>query len=178
MGGWLTIVVLLAAPTGRPALKLPAPRAVLDAPAPDAPNFVVNISTPTVSFSATDPDLPPVSGSPGSTVTWRVAGNSGRTWNLGLSSAATAFTNCPTVPISAVTVTCTGASAGGGTSTAACSGASTLSTSRTVVASGTEGSGNRSYSITLTYTLTDQWKYIALMSPQCTLTITYNALVN
>jgi hypothetical protein len=46
------------------------------------------------------------------------------------------------------------------------------------VASGTEGTFSRSYSVTLTYTLTDQWKYIARTSPPCTLSITYNALVN
>jgi hypothetical protein len=178
MGGWLSIVVLLATQTGRPAQKVPTPRAALEAASPQAANFTLNVAPGTISFSATDPDSAPVSGSASTTVSWTVTGTSGNTWNLGLSSAATTFTNCATVPISAVTVSCNSASAGGGTSTSACSGASSLSTSRTVVASGREGTGSRTYSVTLTYKLTDQWKYIARTSPLCTLTITYNALVN
>jgi hypothetical protein len=180
MGELLSILAFIASGVGgRPAANLPAPRPALAAPltAP-APNFTLSVFPATVSFAATDPDSPPVASSTTTTVSWNVLGTEGKTWNLGLYSVATAFTNCPTVPISAVTVICTSASAGAGTSTAACSAASTLSSSRTVIASGTEGAGNRSYSVTLTYKLTDQWKYIAQMSPPCTLNITYNALVN
>lgn len=178
MSAWLTIVAFLASGTGQPALKVPAPRPAMAAPLPLAANFTLGVVPATVSFTATDPDSPLVAGSATTTVSWTVTGNGGRTWNLGLSSAATTFTNCTTVPISAVTVTCTSASAGGGTSTATCGAASTLSNTRTPVASGTEGTFSRSYSVTLTYTLTDQWKYIARTSPPCTLSITYNALVN
>jgi hypothetical protein len=178
MGEWLTIVAFLASGAKNQAQKVPAPRPAVAAPAPQASNFTLYVSPATISFSATDPDAPPVAGSATTTVYWTVTGNLLRPWNLGLSSAATTFTNCPTVPISAVTVACTSASAGGGLSSATCSAASVLSTSRTVVASGTEGFGSRDYSVTLTYTLTDQWKYIARMSPQCTLTITYDAIVN
>jgi hypothetical protein len=181
MGAWLYIAAFLASGTGQPALKVPAPRPALAAPLPLALNFTLGVSPSTVSFSATDPDTPLVAGNSPTTVFWAVKGtNFGDAWNLSLSSAATTFTNCSTVPISAVTVTCTTATAGGGGATAACSAASTLSTTPTVVASGTEGGSNivRNYSVTLTYRLADQWKYSAQMSPQCTLNITYNALVN
>jgi hypothetical protein len=54
-----------------------------------------------------------------------------------------------------------------------------LSASKLTVASGTvPGAGYTSFWVTLTYTLTDKWKYIAQTSPQCTLDITYLATVN
>jgi hypothetical protein len=178
MGGWLSIIVLLATPSAKQVRKVPASRAAVEAPAPQAANFSVSVTPATVTFAAADPDSPLVAGSAATTVYWTVSGTLLRTWNLGLSSAASTFTNCPTVPVSAVTVTCTSASGGGGLSSASCSGSTPLSTSLTQVASGTQGYGSRNYSVTLTYTLTDQWKYIARTSPPCTLSITYNAVVN
>jgi hypothetical protein len=180
MPAWLYIAAFLASGTGTPAPKVPAPHPGIaaTAPLPQAANFTLKIAPASVSFTATDPDSPLVAGSPTTTVSWTVTGTLSRAWSLSLSSAATTFTNCPTVPISAVTVTCQSATNGGGSGTASCGVVSPLSTTRTTVASGTESAGNRSYSVTLSYTLTDQWKYIARTSPQCTLNITYLATVN
>ena len=181
MSAWLYIAAFLASGTGKPAPKVPVPRPSLAAAAAQplaAANFTISIVPASVSFTATDPDSPIVAGSSTTTVSWNVAGTLLQTWSLSLSSAATTFTNCPTVPISAVTVTCGSASADGLFGSATCSPASPLSNSPATVASGRNGVFTSHYSVTLTYTLTDQWKYIARTSPQCTLNITYNALVN
>ena len=181
MPAWLYIAAFLAAGTGKPVHKVPVSRPGLTAATPQplaAANFTLSIFPASVSFTAGDPDSPFVAGSSTTTVSWTVAGTLLQTWNLTLSSAATSFTNCPTVPITAVTVTCSSASADGILSSANCGAASPLSNSPTTVASGRNGFLTSNYSVTLTYTLTDQWKYIARTSPQCTLNITYNALVN
>jgi hypothetical protein len=84
-------------------------------------------------------------------------------------AAATSFTNCATVPRSAVRVTCTGVA--GGTA-GACGGAITLSGAGQQVASGKEATGaGKAYSVTLSFSLTDSWSYIAGSS--CTLSLTY-----
>jgi hypothetical protein len=181
MSAWLYIAAFLASGSGKPAPKVPAPRPGLAAAAPQpqaAANFTLNIIPASVSFTATDPDSPLVAGSSTTTVRWTVAGTFFQAWSLSLSSAATTFTNCPTVPISAVTVTCSSASVDGFIGSATCGAASPLSNSSVTVASGRNGFTTTNYSVTLSYTLSDQWTYIARMNPQCTLNITYNALVN
>jgi len=132
----------------------------------------ISASPSTISFTATDPSLGSVPGSSAATVNWTTSsGASNRTWTLQVQAAATSFTNCATVPTSAVTVTC--GSVTGGTA-GACGPAVTLSTTGQQVASGAEVSGaNDPYSVTLSFSLTDSWSYIAEQSPSCTLTITY-----
>lgn len=178
MSAWLYIAAFLASGTGKPALKVLAPRPAVAAPQPQAANFNLTIVPTSVLFTATDPDSPLVAGNSTTTVTWNVAGALLQAWSLSLSSAAATFTNCPTVPISAVTVTCNSATVDGFFGSANCGAASPLSNSPVTVASGRNGLGTANYSVTLSYRLTDQWKYIARTSPQCTLNITYNALVN
>jgi hypothetical protein len=70
-------------------------------------------------------------------------------------------------------VTCTSATVNGGGGTGVCGGAVTLSTASTQIASGFEGSGTRNYAVNLGFTLADSWKYVAKISPLCTLTLTY-----
>lgn len=181
MSAWLYIAAFLASGTGKPALKVPVPRPSLAASVPlplAVADFTLNISPATVSFTAADPDSPLVAGSSTTTITWLAKSDKDSPMSLELYSAATTFTNCPDVPISAVIVTCQSALIGGGSGTASCGAVSPLSTTRTTVASGAQSAGNRSYSVTLSYTLTDQWKYIARTSPQCTLNITYIATLN
>jgi hypothetical protein len=43
------------------------------------------------------------------------------------------------------------------------------------VASGSEGLLSMDYSVTISFTLADNWKYIAEMSPACTLSLNYLA---
>jgi hypothetical protein len=128
----------------------------------------------TVVFLATDPDLGTVTGT-AATVTWNaLAGLLTNTWTLTVQAAATTFAGCPTVPVSAVTVTCTSASATGVVAgTGACAAAFPLSTSPLQVASGTEGSLSGAYTVNITFTFADKWKYIA--NSACTLSLTYTA---
>ena len=126
----------------------------------------------TISFSATDPALSPFAGSSASTVTWKTSGGTTTfTWNLQVQAGATSFTNCGTVPTTAVTVTCS--SVTGGTA-GACKPAFALSNAGQQVATGKESSStNAPYSVTMSFALTDSWSYIAKQVPACTLTLTY-----
>jgi hypothetical protein len=176
----LWIVALLAAQTGKPAVKAPAPRPALSGPKPLA---TANFTLPppgSVSFSALDPDSPTDAGNTSVTVSWNTGATTANDpWKLEVYSVASSFSNCSTVPVSAVTITCT-AGFNPGPGGFACGAPATLSTSKTIVASGTlpyAGSGT-SFWMTFTYTLTDKWKYIAQMSPSCTLDVTYLATVN
>ena len=127
-----------------------------------------------INFSATDPDTSPaVSGSSAAVVSWQTTGTLASSWNLKVSAPAS-FSSCPTVPISAVTVSC-GSVAGGSAGT--CGGSTALSTSPIQIASGTEGFLlNTSYSVSLNFTLQDSWKYIA--SSSCSLSVTYTITAN
>ncbi|MGA9627944.1 MAG: hypothetical protein WBL65_05425 [Bryobacteraceae bacterium] len=177
----LWIAVLLATQAGKPALKTLDPRPALAAPKPLATaNFSAYATPSPISFAATDPDSPLVAGSATTTVSWTTGATPANDpWTLQVYSVATSFTNCPTVPISAVTITCT-AGFNPGPGGFACGAPATLSTSKTTVASGTlpYSGSSTSFWMTLTYTLTDKWKYAAQMSPSCTLNITYLATVN
>jgi len=132
----------------------------------------ISASPGTISFTATDPDLGSASGSSSATVSWSTSGGSAAsTWNLKVHAAAASFTNCATVPRSAIKVTCGGVTGG---SAGSCGGAITLSGTSQQVASGKESASNgASYSVTLNFTLADSWSYIAKQSPSCTLSLTY-----
>ncbi len=134
---------------------------------------LLSASPGTIQFSATNPILGSVSGSSPATVTWSSAGgNSQNTWTLTVQAGSSAFSGCPTVPVSAVTVSCSSAGVSGGGGTGACSGSFSLSTSPQTVAGGKEGADNQSYQVSILYTLAESWRYIASVS-QCNLTLTY-----
>ena len=132
------------------------------------------ITPASITFSATDPtNRPVVSGSSAAVVSWTTTGSFFGTWNLAVSAPAS-FTSCPTIPISAVTVSCGSVTGGTG---GACGGSSALSTAGVQMASGTQGlllAAN--YSVNLNFTLQDSWKYIA--SSSCSLTLTYTITAN
>jgi hypothetical protein len=177
MVGWLWLIALLAAQTGKPPVNAPAPRPALSVKPLSTPNFSAYASPSSISFSATNPDTPTVAGSATTTVSWNVANSANDAWKLQVSANSASFSNCPTaIPVSAVTITCTDGFGGGPFN---CGAPATLSTSKTTVASGTAtGAGTTYFWVTLTYTLTDSWKYIAQTSSSCTLDITYLATVN
>jgi hypothetical protein len=128
----------------------------------------------TVTFAATDPDLGSVSGT-SSTVTWTALGGLPvQTWTLSVQAPASAFSGCATVPVSAVTVSCSSASATGIGGTATCGGPFTLSTSSHQVASGAEGTASGTYTVKIAFSLADSWKYVAASA--CTLILTYTAV--
>lgn len=164
--------ILLAPATQTPGVFTPA--AVRANPlATTVPT--ASVTPAAITFSATDPDTTPVvNGSASAVVAWTTKGGAtARTWNVTAKAAATTFSSCSTVPVSAVTVTC--ASVTGGHS-GVCSAATTLSTTATQVASGDEATGTASYSVTLSFTLADNWKYIA--SSSCSLSVSYTITAN
>jgi hypothetical protein len=133
----------------------------------------MTVSPSTISFLATDPDLGVAPQAV--TVTWTAtAGVLFRPWTLtGMASSGT-FTGCPTVPVSAVTMKCTSGSAPF-LGSANCSGATQLSTAALQIAGGNEAILGGTYTVNLTLTLADSWKFIAKQVPQCTLNLTYTA---
>lgn len=140
-----------------------------------APSVVgLNAVPATVSFSATDPDLGSVTGTP-STVSWNIQpGNNASTWTLTVQASAASFTGCSGVPVSAVTVTCNSATVSGGAGTGTCAGPfALLSTLSQTVAAGQQGNGNRSYTVTITFALADSWQYVGALAPPCTSILTY-----
>jgi hypothetical protein len=125
-----------------------------------------------ISFGASSPDLGEVSGSSAGSLGWMVmAGYHLRNWTLNLQAGSNSFLGCPTVPISAVRVSCVATSVSGGGGTGACNGSLPLSTTPQQIAGGAQGDGVRSYLVTLNFTLAESWRYVA--NSACTITITY-----
>jgi hypothetical protein len=142
-----------------------------------ADSFTVSVSPATISFTATNPNSAPVdSGSSTATVSWENLDFAQGAWSLTVQAPSSAFSSCPTVPVSAVTVSCASVSATiGGTGT--CSPPFALSTAAQTVASGNQAILTFSYTVTLNFTLADNWKYIAETSPSCSLLLSYIATV-
>jgi len=177
MGGWTAVAILLASYAGQPpriGKPVATPRTASISVTPLA-NFTLNVSPGTITFQAMDPDVSPDVGNSPATVTWTHGGTPLANWNLTVQSGAAAMTNCPAIAASAITVTCTSASVTGLFGTAACSGAFPLSTTPIIVASGTEPIVSQTFTVTITYSLADNWKRKAQMSPACTLSLTYIA---
>lgn len=148
-----------------------------------ATNITAMAANPaTITFTATDPDNPTVSGSSPGTVTFSLQGGAlARTWSLTVRAASTTFTGCTTVPVSAVTATCSSATVqnvSGTIGTALCNAATTLSTGAATVAHGNEGGQRDNYTVVIGYTLNDRWSYIAATSPTCPVTLTYTLTAN
>jgi hypothetical protein len=144
---------------------------------PRANSFTVTVTPATVSFNATNPtSVPVVAGSATATATWENLDLNSGPWNLTVQAVAGSFANCPTVPVSAVTVSCSSVATfiGG---TGACAAPFRLSTSPQVVASGNQEALTFNYTINLNFTLADSWKYIAQTSPSCSLSLSYTATV-
>ena len=126
----------------------------------------------TISFQATNPALGFVSGSSPGGLTWVVLGGlNAQNWTLSVQAGSSSFVGCPTIPTSAILVTCGSHSVSGGGGTAACGGSFPLSTTPQQVAGGFEGAGTNSYSISMNFTLAESWRYVAKSA--CTITITY-----
>lgn len=183
MGGWLSITMLLAA-VGPPAAVRPVSpqptnglRRAGTSKAIPAANFSLTVSPAAITFSATNPDTAPVdSGSSTASISWSNLDFNTGAWSLTVQASSASFSSCPTVPVSAVTVSCASVSTSiGGTGT--CSPSFGLSTSAQTVASGNQGTLTYNYTVTLNFTLADNWKYIAETSPSCSLSLSYVATV-
>jgi hypothetical protein len=176
---WLSVTALLAA-AGRPAAPRPptAHAKPLTAQArPAAGDFSLSVSPATITFTATNPDSAPVDlGNAGAWVSWQSRVGKAGSWSLTVQAGSPGFSNCPAIPISAVTVFCASAATNTGRS-GNCSPPFALSTSPQVVARGNQGTTTFSYAVTLSFTLADNWKYTAETSPSCSLSLSYAATV-
>ena len=109
-------------------------------------------------------------------------GSNSKTWKLKIQATSSTLTGagCTTpIPVSALSVTCSNATApatGGGTAT--CASTFKLGTTAKVFVSGTEATGsNQTYSAVLTFGGgPDKWKYAGTDSAGCSLTINYLAV--
>src|SRR5271166_5322652 len=119
MAVWLSVTALLAA-AGRPvAPRPPASQAKpLTVSARQASgDFSLSVSPATIVFHAANPDSAPVvSGSAGASVSWQNGDGKSGNWSLTVQAGSPGFSNCPTVPISAVTVFCASAATNTGRS--------------------------------------------------------------
>jgi hypothetical protein len=142
--------------------------------APVAPRATIHnaaAAPATISFTATDPDLGSFLGSSPATLSWATPdGNRQNPWTLKVAASTPSFTSCSTVPASAVRVSCSSVSSG---TNGQCGPAFQLSTALNQIASGLQGNGNESYSVTITFTLADSWRYVAEQSPPCTISLSY-----
>ncbi|MBZ5580095.1 MAG: hypothetical protein LAP40_26340 [Acidobacteriia bacterium] len=169
MRNWLAIAVLWGAGV--------APlRAAHEnwAPPPGGP-LMVTVTPASISFNATNPDVAAVNGASTASISWTASGRSQFSWSLSVQGDGASFSNCPAVPISAVMVSCAGATMTGGGGSGVCSAAAPLSTTPLVVASGTQGVPSAFYRVVVRFTLSDSWKYIAQLNPPCSLSLTYIA---
>jgi hypothetical protein len=126
----------------------------------------------TISIRAANPDLVLVSGSSPGSLTWMVLGGAhSQNWTISVQAASSSLIGCPTIPISAVRVSCGTATVSGIGGTGSCSGSFPLSTTAQQIASGLEGDGTQSYSVSMNFTLAESWRYVA--NSACTITLTY-----
>jgi hypothetical protein len=124
-----------------------------------------------ISFRAASPEMGLVMGSSQATIFWQVlAGSHLQNWTLSLQSGSSVFAGCPWIPVSAVQVSCSVASVSSG-GTGQCGGSFALSTASQQIAGGTEADAVSSYSVALTFTLAESWRYVAGSS--CSLNLTY-----
>lgn len=131
----------------------------------------------TIIFAANNPDAPTVSGNLPATIIFNtVGGSNSQTWQVQIQATAANFASCPsTVAASTVRVSCTSSSASGHGATGTCSGSFLLSTFSQTVASGVEGTGNDTYTTTLSFTFTDSWSFIPA---SCGLGLSYTITAN
>ena len=168
---WLSIVLFSAlGPKAHPVSR-PLVRAAAVTPA--CGNLVVTATPASISFLASDPDSPAVAGNAVASITWQSAGQARQPWTLSIQTGAGTFESCPAIPVSAVLVTCSRAAVSGTGGSGLCSAAAALSALPRVVASGDESASSASYQVSLSFTLTDSWKYAAEINPPCTISLTY-----
>lgn len=131
-----------------------------------------------ITFTANNPGGT-IAGSATALLDMNVPNQNHNPWTITV-QATTSSMNCGTatpVPVSAITVTCSGAyKPGSHGGTVACSGAFALSSSSAqTIVSGTLATTNGDYGATVTFTLNDSWNYIATTGQSCSVNINYVA---
>ena len=133
----------------------------------------ITYSSP-VTITSSDPDV--VTTSSSSPVIVSMTGPiSTQPWNMQVKAASSTLTNCPKVPISAVTAVCNSFSGGGdgGNPTGSC-GSVVLSNAYQVIGSGRQGDGGLdTFTFNMSFRFTDAWKYPGAISSPCGVSVTY-----
>ncbi len=125
-----------------------------------------------IGFAAFDPDQGAVPGNTAAVVFWQILdGKPNRDWRLSVQAGTPQFQDCGPVPASAVIASCQGVTVSGGSG--ACLAPGPLSTSPRLIAGGRQDNKPQNLSVSVSFTFTDSWRYIAATNPQCTLTLTY-----
>ena len=128
-----------------------------------------------VTFQAADPDAGFALNSTVTVVQWRITNGKDKDgWVLLASANAATFDGCPTIPVEAVTVTCTSATALGSAATGTCAAPVKLAHSPVQIAGGQQGDKDHQYIVTLTMRLEDKWSYIATAGATCGISLTYS----
>jgi hypothetical protein len=165
---------MAAATGGQRARPVIRPRTAASVQPQAGSTFPLSVTPVTITFQATDPDTSTVAGSSPAPISWTYNGQWFANWNLTVQAPSATLTNCPGIPVSAITATCSSSSANN-FGAASCAGAFPLSTTPHVVASGIEGVLAPSYQVQISYTISDTWKRAAQLSPSCSLSLTYIA---
>ncbi len=169
MNPWLLIFAWLASGAGLPAPQASRPRTLygLNLSPPDAP-IVVSASPGQIVFQASDPDSPPAAVP--ATLNWTTDSKNKRWWSV--TAQASPSTGCPTVPVSAVTVSCSSIVIDG--VTYACNASFPLGGAPQYLGQMRQVKGRDvAYSVNLLFTLADSWKYIAQTDTPCSTSVTY-----
>jgi hypothetical protein len=172
----LVAAALIAGPGGAPAedKKPVRPQATAGPITPFAGTVTsLTFSPTTASFNSTNPDG--TVNASATVVSWRVTGGTNTlTWTLSVRGPASgSFTNCATIPNSAVRVSAPSGTVNGGGGSYVAGGTITLTSSDQQIASGLEGTGTRNYTANVTYTIVDAWRFIPSGALGCTMAVTY-----
>jgi hypothetical protein len=133
----------------------------------------VSATPGTISFQANNPDSGAVSGSSPGSLTWTVvSGSHLQSWTLTVQSQSSSFTGCPTIPVSAVRVSCGSAGVTGTAGTGVCGGSFPLSTTAHQIAGGAQADGTGMHTVSMNFSLSESWRYVA--SSACTISLTYS----
>ncbi|MBZ5583110.1 MAG: hypothetical protein LAQ30_13085 [Acidobacteriia bacterium] len=175
MSPWLLIAALLASGAGRPAPQASKSRPAVILTAAPTPVLILTASPTDIVFRAENPDSAPAPVS--ATVNWTADGKNKTLWSLSAQSATPNFSLCPTVPLSAVTVTCSSLVIDG--VTYPCSASFPLSAApQYLVQLRAVKGADISYAVNLLLSWSDSWKYIAQANTPCSVSITYTADFN
>ena len=162
----LTIGSLLFAPADRVARR-PSPVAIRPQ-ATTITTFIID--TANVAIAATNPTTNPAPFGAETATFVLKSSTAGLTWNMTVRSSASTFSGCTTVPLNAITATCTVTPPSGASGSC---GSVALSTVAQTLAGGTEntvGGGGATYTVNITLTLADDWKFLPTTCTAQTLT--------
>jgi hypothetical protein len=134
----------------------------------------LTVNPRTVSFVSSDPDTSGTVTVP-ATVSWNMrSGWPFNYWTLSVRATGAYLTGCPSIPVSAVQLTCEKVTdpwaLGGGACTVS---TINLSTTSQQIATGREDPFQGSYLVNLHFTFKDSWRYIATSGQTCSVDLVH-----